>query len=330
MGKWKVYVSRTLPGNALARLAEECDLELNREDRVVSKEEIKGKVNGKDALLCLLTDKIDAEVLDAAGEQLKVVSNYAVGFDNIDVKAATERGIPITNTPGVLTEAVAEHTFALLLSLARRIPESDKFVRAGKYKGWAPEMFLGKQLEGKTLGIIGLGRIGFKVAEYAAKGMGMKVAYNDLKPNTEFEKEFNAKYLEREELLKQSDFVSLHVPLLPSTKHLIGEKELGLMKPSACLINTARGPIIDEKALVTALQNKKIRGAALDVYENEPELTQGLAELNNTVLTPHTASATEETRSAMAELAVDNLLAVLTGNLPKSLVNKEVWEKRRK
>ena len=281
-----------------------------------------------DALLCLLTDKIDQQIINA-NPKLKIISNYAVGFDNIDVRAATARGIPVTNTPGVLTDAVAEHTFALMMAVARRIPESDQFMRQGKYKRWKPMLLLGTELKGKTLGIVGLGRIGAGVAERAGKGMGMKVIYYDVQRNLKFEKEYRARYVSIKDLLKQSDFVSIHVPLLPSTRHLIGKKELALMKKTAYLINTSRGQVIDEKALVQALNNRSIAGAGLDVYEFEPNLTEGLTKLKNAVLTPHTASATIEARTAMSELAAQNIIDVFQGRKARSAVNPEVYGKKR-
>lgn len=292
-------------------------------DRVLTKDELKnylleGKFN---AVLCLLTDKIDVEVLDAAGKQCRIFANYAVGFDNIDVKAATERGIMITNTPGVLTDSVAEHTFTLMLAIAHRVTESDRFTRAGKYIGWEPMLFLGTDVSKKILGVVGLGRIGSRVAHHAVQGFEMRVIYHDLKRNEDFEKEFGAEYRGLNELLKEADFVSLHVPLLPATRHLINAEKLKLMKPTAYLINTSRGPIIEERALVEALEKGVIRGAALDVYENEPELTSGLAKLENVILTPHTASATEETRQAMSELAAKNIVEGLEGRTPPNLVN---------
>ncbi len=329
MAKWKVYVSRKLSGNALERLKEQCEVEVNPNPRPPSREEFAKAVAGKDAIISLLTDKIDASVFDAAGNSLKIVSNYAVGFDNVDLATATSRGIIVTNTPGVLTEAVAEHAIALMLAIARKIPQSDKYVRSGFYSGWSPDLFLGTQLEGKTFGIVGLGRIGFSAARRAHSGFGMKIMYSDPKQNAEFEKEFGAKFASLEEILKECDFVSLHVPLLPSTRHLIGEEQLNSMKPTAYLINTSRGPIVDEQALYKALKSNKIAGAALDVFESEPALYPGLSDLQNVVLTPHTASATIEARSAMADLAVDNILAVLRGEKPQALANPEAWEKRR-
>ena len=319
----KVYVTRRIPEPGIKKLVEAgYEVDVNPEDRVLSKEELIEALKQKpyDAVLCLLTDKIDAEVFDAA-PQAKIFANYAVGYNNIDLEEAKKRGIIITNTPGVLTQTVAEHTFALMLAIAHRVVEADKFTRAGKYKGWAPMLFLGTDVSEKTLGIIGLGRIGSRVAYHAVKGFGMKVLYYDIKRNEDFEKEYGAEYRETvDDVMKEADFISIHVPLLESTRHLINKERLALMKPSAYLINTSRGPVIDEQALTEALKNKAIKGAALDVYENEPELTPGLAELDNVILTPHIASATEETRSKMAEMAADNIIAVLEGKTPPNRV----------
>ena len=298
-------------------------------DQAISRKELLKEVKQCDALLSLLTEKIDREVLNA-NPKLKVVSNYAVGYDNIDVKAATAKGIIVCNTPGVLEDAVAEHTFALMLALSKRIVEADCFVRAGKYKRWEPMLLLGTELKGKIIGIIGLGRIGAGVAERARRGMGVNVLYHDIKRNKDFEEKYQAKYVSLSELLKKSDFVSLHVPLLPSTRHLIGKEELRLMKKTAYLINTSRGPVVDEKALVEALQKKHIAGVGLDVYENEPKLTPGLTKLKNAVLTPHTASATVEARTAMSELAAQNIIDVLQGRKAKFTVNPEVYVRKKK
>lgn len=325
----RVFVTRKIPDEGLKLLRGKTDLDLWEEDRVIPREELLKRVKGVEGLLPLLTDKIDVEVMDAAGPQLKIISNYAVGYDNIDVKAATERGIMVANTPGVLTESTAEHAFTLLLAIARRIPESDSFTRAGKYKGWGPMLLLGTELQGKTLGIVGLGRIGSRVAEMAVKGMGMKVIYHDIKRNEKFEKQLKAKFRKNlPDLLKEADFVSLHVPLLPTTRHLIGEKELKRMKKMVYLINTSRGPVVDEKALVKALKGGWIKGAALDVYEEEPKLAPGLAKLENVVLTPHTASATIEARGAMARLAAQAILDVFAGKTPQNFVNKESLTKK--
>ena len=297
---------------------------ISPQNRVLKKEEFIEylKKDKYDAVLALLTDKIDADVLDAIKSSgVKILANYAVGFDNIDIKAATERGIMVTNTPGVLTETVAEHTFSLMLSIAHRIPESDRFTRAGKYHGWEPMMLLGTDVSKKILGVVGLGRIGSRVAYHAAKGFEMKVLYYDPKRSEEFEKKYGAQYRENvDDIFREADFVSIHVPLLPATRHLVDARRLALMKKTAYLINTSRGPIIDEAALVSALRSNVIRGAALDVYENEPSLAPGLSDCENAILTPHTASATEETRQAMGELAAKNIIEALEGRIPPNLV----------
>lgn len=292
------------------------EVEVSDVDGVMPREQLLEKVKGVDAILSLLTDKMNAEVLDAAGPQLKIVANYAVGFDNIDVKALTERNVIVTNTPGVLTESVAEHTIALIFALAHRIVESDQYMRDGKYDGWAPMLFLGNDLVGKTLGLVGMGRIGGDVAKRLSDGFGIKILYFDRARSEDLEKKYKMEYVNLETLLKNSDFVSIHLPMTPETKHTIGAPQLSMMKKTAYLINTARGPIVDEKALVEALKNGTIRGAALDVYEEEPKMAEGLKDLPNTVLTPHTASATEETRGAMSELAAKNIIAVLKGEAP--------------
>ncbi|HHV80820.1 MAG: D-glycerate dehydrogenase [Dictyoglomi bacterium] len=308
-------------------IRKEHDVEVNPYDRVLTREELLQAVKGRDGILCLLTDKIDAEVFDAAGPQLKVVSNYAVGYDNIDVDEATKRGIVVTNTPGVLTETTADLAWALIMSVARRIVEADKFTRAGKYDGWAPMLFLGQDIYGKTLGIIGMGRIGQAVAR-RAKGFNMKVLYNDIRRiPEELEKELNATFASMDEVIENSDFISLHTYLSPETYHLINEEKLKRMKKTAYLINTSRGPVIDEAALVKALKEGWIAGAGLDVYEFEPKLVPGLAECENAVLLPHIASASVETRTKMATMAAENLLAVLAGRMPPNPVNPEVMKK---
>ncbi len=323
----KVFVTRRIPEPGLAMLREKCDIEVNPEDRVLTKAEIIEGIKGKDALLCLLTDTIDGELMDA-NLNLKVISNYAVGFNNIDVDAATQRGIPITNTPGVLTETTADFAWTLLMATARRIVEGDKFTRAGKYKGWGPMLLLGCDVYGKTLGIVGMGRIGQAMARRAI-GFDMKVIYFDeYRLSQDKEKELGVEYMSFEEVIKTADFVSIHVPLMDSTHHLFKKEEFEMMKENAILINSARGPIVDEKALVEALKNKTIAGAGLDVYEDEPLLASGLAELDNAVLAPHIASATVETRTKMATMAAANVLAALEGKVPPNIVNKEVYDKK--
>ena len=320
----KVFITRKIPEAGTEKLKKAgYEVEVNPEDRVLKKEELisflkRGKY---DAVLVLLTDKLDAEVFEAAGKQCKIFANMAVGFDNVEVAAAKKVGIMVANTPGVLTDTVAEHTFALMLAIAHRIAEGDRFSRAGKYHGWEPMLLLGADVSRKTLGILGLGRIGSRVAHHAARGFDMKVLYYDVKRNEDFEKEFSAQYrLAAEEVLREADFVSIHVPLLPSTHHLIDAKLLKMMKPTAYLINTSRGPVIDEKALAEALKKGVIKGAAIDVFENEPRIEPELLKLENVILTPHIASATQETRAKMAELAAENIILALAGQTPPNLI----------
>ena len=320
----KVYVTRKIPERGIAMLKEKgYEVDVSEKDGVLTKDELAAALRTKpyDAVLCLLTDTIDKDVFNAAAPSVKIFSNYAVGFNNIDVPEAKARGIMITNTPGVLTETVAEHAFALILATASRIVEADAFTRAGKYTGWAPMMFLGSDVSHKTLGILGAGRIGSRVAHHGKHGFDMNVIYYDVKRNEEIEKTIGASYRNTPEaVLKEADVVSIHVPLLDSTKHLINKERLAMMKPSAYIVNTSRGPVIDEVALVEALKNNVIKGAALDVFENEPKLAPGLAELSNVVITPHIASATEETRSKMSEMAAQAIVDALEGRRPVNLV----------
>ncbi|MDP3792545.1 MAG: D-glycerate dehydrogenase [bacterium] len=327
----KIFVTRPISEvgiNLLKSKGYEVLVNEKAENRAATKEEMiaalrqaQGEGKPFNAILSILTDKIDSEVMDAGAPTLKIIANYAVGFDNIDLEAAKQRNLMVTNTPGVLTNTVAEHTFTLMLSIAHRISEADRFSRSGKYKAWGPSLLLGTDLSGKTLGIVGLGRIGSRVALHAVKGFEMKVLYNDTKSNPEFEKEFGAQYFEKlDEMLPRCDFVSIHVPLLDSTHHLINDARLNLMKRSAYLINTSRGPIVDEKALALSLSKGVIRGAAIDVFEFEPEITPELKGLENIILTPHIASATEETRNKMAEMAAANIIEALEGRTPPNLV----------
>jgi len=316
-GMPKVFVTRKIPEAGIKLMKDAgFEVEVSDFDGVLPRETLLAKVKGVDAILSLLTDKMNQEILDATGPQLKIVANYAVGYDNIDVKTLTERGVIVTNTPEVLTESVAEHTIALIFALAHRIVESDQYMRDGKYVGWAPMLFLGNDLVGKTLGLVGMGRIGGAVARRLCDGFQMKILYYDRARSEELEKQYKMEYVDLETLLKNSDFVSIHLPMTLETKHLIGEPQFKMMKKTAYLINTARGPIVDENALVAALKNGDIKAAGLDVYEQEPKMAEGLAQLPNTVLTPHTASATEETRGAMSELAAKNIIAVLSGQAP--------------
>lgn len=316
----KVLVTARLPAEVLSRLAQEHQLEAYGEDPPMDRPRLLHSVADKEGLLCTITDRIDRELLDGA-PALQVIANYGVGFEHIDLEAANRRGIPVTNTPGVLTDATADLTLTLILATARRVVEGDRRVREGKFQFWAPLHFLGQEVSGKTLGIIGLGRIGQAVARRAA-GFGMRLIYHSrtrLQPSRE--QELQVSYAPLEMLLREADFVTLHVPLMPQTRHLIGRREFQLMKPSAYLINTARGPVVDESALVDALRQGRIRGAGLDVYEREPELSPGLADLENVVLLPHVGSATIETRTRMAWMAAENLLTGLRGDRPPNCLN---------
>jgi len=271
----------------------------------------------------LLTDPIDGEIMDAL-PTVKIFANYAVGFNNIDVEAATKRKVAITNTPGVLTDTTADFAWTLLMAAGRRLVEADKYCRAGKYEGWGPMLFLGHDIHHKTLGIVGMGRIGQAVAR-RAHGFEMKILYTDeFRLPPEKEQELRATFVSLEQLLKESDFVSLHVPLMASTKHLIGKKQLEMMKKTAVLVNTSRGPVVDERALVEALKNQTIFAAGLDVYEEEPRLAPGLADLDNVTIPPHIASASIDTRAKMATMAASNIIAFFKGEKPPNIVNPEV------
>ena len=323
--KPKIFLTRELPPETMAILRDQSVLTMNPHDRYLDKQEIIDGVRKVDGLLCLLTDAIDDEIL-AAGSNLKVVANLAVGFNNIDVSAAPRRKIPVTNTPGVLTDTTADMAWALLLAAARRVAEGDRFVRTRAWQGWGPLQYMGGDVTGATLGIIGLGRIGQAVVR-RARGFDMKVIYwNRTRLSPEQENELGVAYAEMDEVLRRSDFVSLHVALNDETTHLIGAQQLALMKPTACIINTARGPVIDEKALVSALQEGTIGAAGLDVYEHEPELEPGLYDLENAVLAPHLGSATIGTRTKMGNMAAENCLAGCRGERPPNLVNPEIYE----
>ena len=322
MSKKNIFVTRRIPQPGLDML-KDFDMTMNPEDRVLTKDELIAGSKGRDGVLCLLTDPITAEIMDAL-PTVKIFANYAVGFNNIDVEAATKRKVAITNTPGVLTDTTADFAWTLLMAAGRRLVEADKFCRAGKFDGWGPMLLLGHDIHHKTLGIVGMGRIGQAVAQ-RARGFEMKVLYTDeVRLAPEREKELNATFMSLDQLLKESDFVSLHVPLMPSTKHLISKKQLGMMKPTAVLVNTSRGPVVDEKALVDALRSKVIFAAGLDVYEAEPALAPGLAELDNVIIPPHIASATTDTRTKMATMAAGNLVAFFKGERPPNIVNPEV------
>jgi len=303
----RVLVTRRLPTSVLAKLEAAADIDLYRGEGAMSADELRARIANKDALISLLTDSIDRSVVDAA-PALKVIANVAVGYNNIDVAYATSRGVVVTHTPDVLTESVADFTWGLILAITRRLAEGERLVRRGAWKGWALDFMLGTELRGKQLGLVGVGRIGRAVAA-RAPAFGMRVAYTEV-----FETTLEgAESMSLDRLLNTSDIVSLHVPLTPETRHLIDKRSLARMKRSAYLINTARGPVVDEAALAWALQQHLIAGAALDVFENEPAVHPDLLALENVLLVPHLASGTTETRTAMADLAAENVLAVLSG-----------------
>ena len=314
----KVYLSRKLPPAAMEELRKICDFDMNTEDRQATREELSQAFKTHKAVIVMLNDKIDSDLINNAGPDLKLIANYGVGFNNIDVKAANERGIYVSNTPDVLTDATSDLAFALLFAAARRVIEGDNIVREKTFS-WAPEYMLGYDITGRTLGIIGAGRIGTNFARKAAKGFNMRVIYYGRHNNPELDA-LGAKFVSLDELLRESDYISLHVPLTPDTKYLIGADELAKMKSTAILINTARGPVINEKALADALANKVIAAAGLDVYENEPEVEPKLKTLANVVLMPHVGSATFDTRTNMGIMAAHNVEAVLNGREPVNMV----------
>lgn len=319
----KVFVTYKIPDVGLNLLKAKCEVVINPYNRLLNKNELIKAASSSDALITMLADNIDEEVLESGKGRLKIVANYAVGYNNIDFEKAKELGIYVTNTPGVLTETTADLAWALMLAISRRIVESDAFTRSGKFEGWKPELFLGNDVYGKILGIIGFGNIGQAVARRAI-GFNMKVYYYQRhKVAPEIEKSLHATYLSLEEVLTKSDFISLHVPLTKETYHLIDNKRLSLIKKTAYLINTARGPVIDEKALCQKLKNNEIAGAALDVYENEPIICEDLFKLNNVILTPHIGSASYETRSKMSLMVAKDVIQSLNGEKPDHLV----WEK---
>ena len=318
---WKVLVTREIPEAGLELLKKRCEtVDVNTDKRTWPKSELIKHLAGYDGVICLLTDTIDAEVLHAAHEQgIKVFANMAVGYNNIDVSYAARLGIVITNTPGVLTETTAELTWALIFGVSRHIVAADVYMRHRKFRGWEPMLFLGQDLRGKTLGIIGAGRIGSAVA-MMSKGFNMKVIYTDTRKRPRIERAVRAKKKDLDVVLQEADIITLHTPLAPETHHLIGERELRIIKPTAILINAARGPIVDEEALVHALKEQRLFGAGLDVYEREPEVHPGLLRLKNVVLLPHIGSASLETRSKMSIMAAKNVLAVLEGKKPPNPV----------
>ena len=328
MPKLKVYVTRELPERGLKMIKERFDAEVWPEYAPPPKKVIIEKTRNVDALASLLSDKIDAEVFDAA-PKLKIVAQMAVGFDNIDVQEATKRGIYVTNTPEVLTDTTADFAWALLMAVARRVVEADKYVRTGQWKvGWHPSMMQGRDIHGATIGIVGAGRIGYAVAKRAT-GFNMKILFYDVIPRPEMEKELGAKKVDLDMLFRESDFVSIHVPLMKETLHLVNAEKLKLMKKTAYLINNSRGPVVDEKALYEALKEGRIAGAGLDVFEQEPiPVDNPLLKLDNVVVAPHISSASYETRSKMAEMVAENLVAFFEGRKPPNLVNPEVVKVR--
>lgn len=323
MERPRVYVTRRIPGAGLERLREHCAVEVNLADRPLAREELLAAAADADGVVGLLTDRIDAAFFDAA-PRLRGYANYAVGFDNIDVAEATRRRIPVSNTPDVLTNATAELAWTLLLAVARRVVECDAIMRSGTWPGWGPLQFIGADVTGKTLGIVGAGRIGAAMARMS-RGFSMRVLYvSRSRPNPGLEQDLGARRVEMDELLAESDFISIHTPLTPATRHLFDAAALRKMKRTAILVNTARGPVIKEDDLAAALQEGVIAGAGLDVYEFEPRMAAGLAECRNAVLLPHIGSATASAREGMALLAADNLLAMLRGQRPPTCLNPEV------
>lgn len=321
-----ILISRALPQEALRLALSRGDVDIHEGQRPLSRADLIARLKGRQGLVCLITDTIDKEVL-IGGPELRVVANVAVGYNNIDVAAATERGVVVTNTPDVLTETTADFTWALLMATARRVAEADRYVRAGRFTQWELMLLLGGDVHGKTLGVVGFGRIGRALARRAL-GFQMRVLYHDAIPaEATVEKELRATPTDIASLLRESDFVTLHTPLLPETHHLINARSLRTMKKTAYLINAARGPVVDENALVQALKEGWIAGAGLDVFEEEPKVHPGLMELDNVVLAPHIASASSETRLKMATLAVENCLAVLDGKTPLTPVNPEVLKR---
>jgi len=316
----RILITRRVPPPAVESLrAAGLAVDLVDQDDPPSRAELLARVPGVAGLITMLSEKVDAELLEAAGPGLRVVANFAVGYDNIDLEACRQRGVRVTNTPGVLTDATADLAWALILATARRVVEGDRLVRSGQWQGWAPLQLLGLQLTGATLGLVGAGRIGTAVG-LRSVGFRMNVLYVDDRPSVALEEQVGARRVSLGELLPVVDILSLHVPLTPQTRHLIGPQELAAMKSTAILINTARGPVVDEAALVEALRAGRLAGAGFDVYEHEPRLTPGLAELPNVVLLPHLGSATTATRQRMSQMVAENVLAVLAGREPPNPV----------
>jgi glyoxylate reductase len=319
----RIVVTRKIPENGIMLLKRHFVVDINDQERDLSQRELQRELHNAFGVVAVMANRFGREFIEKL-DSLRVISNFAVGYDNVDVSAATEKGIVVTNTPGVLTDATADLALGLLLSVSRRIVEGDRLVRARKFSGWTPMMMLGNEVSGKTIGIIGAGRIGTAIARRAL-GFGMTIFYFSHRRNDEIEK-LGGRYVGLQDLLKRSDFVSVNVSLNRETKGLVGKREIGMMKSSAILINTARGEIVDEVALIAALKEGRIGGAGLDVYKNEPKVNRGLIKLDNVVLAPHLGSATMETRAKMAELAAMNAIAVLQGEKPPAVINPEVLE----
>lgn len=317
----KVFVAGKIPEIGLKMLQKECHVEVYNKDELISEAELREKIKDKDALLSLLSTPVNKETIDSA-KNLKIIANFGAGYNNIDIDYAQDKEIPVTNTPQVSTAATADLTFALVLAVARRVAEGDQLCRTKGFNGWAPLFFLGREVSGKKLGIVGLGNIGKAVAQ-RAKGFGMEILYTgNTRKSPEVEKELNATFVSFEDLLQQSDFITINCAFTPESKHMFSTEQFKMMKPTSYLVNAARGPIVDEQALVDALKAKEIEGAALDVFEFEPKITDELKSMDNVVLTPHIGNATIETRDAMAEMAVQNIINVLNGKEPLNPVNK--------
>ena len=315
--KPRILLTRKLPDKGMSRLRSDAHLDLWEEDDAIPREEMLKRASECDALICLLSETIDGEIMNTG---IKAIGNYAVGYDNIDIGEATSRGIPVFNTPGVLTDATADIAMSLLLAAARRLVEADSYIREGRFTGWSPELFLGKDLKGSRLGVIGAGKIGGAVLK-RAKGFGMELTYNSRERKPQLEKETGATYCDLDDILKRSDFVSLNVPLTDETHHLIGRKELKMMKNDSILINTSRGPVVDEGELYSALVNGEIMAAGLDVFEEEPKVYPPLLELKNVVMLPHLGSATVNTRTRMAEMVIDDVINYLKDKDVENCVN---------
>jgi glyoxylate reductase len=325
--RWPVLVTRVLPDGPMEAVRARCEVDVWEGEGAIPRAELLRRLPGKAGAITLLTEKVDAEFLDA-GTDLRIVANYAVGYDNIDVAECTRRGIPATNTPEVLTETTADLAWSLLMAAARRIPEGDRFLRSRTPWIWGPQMMLGQDVHHKVLGVVGFGRIGQSVAR-RGRGFGMRVLYHDvMDPPAEVVAELEAERRDLDDLLAEADFVSIHVALVPQTHHLFGPEQFARMKPTAVLVNSSRGPVIDEAALAAALRDGEIFAAGLDVFEREPEVHPDLLELANAVIVPHLGSATVETRDAMGMLAVENLVAALEGRRPPTLIDPSMWQGR--